>query len=43
MNGLASELVSGTNDGGLSDTSVHDERRLDLSSRETVTGHVDDV
>ena len=43
VNGLACELVVGTDDGGLSDTREKDEGRFDLSGRETVTGNVDDI
>ena len=43
VDSLARELVVGTDDGGLSDTRVEDEGRLDLGSRETVTRDVDDI
>lgn len=43
VHGLAGELVGGTDDGGLGDTSVHDERRLDLGGRETVTRDINNI
>ena len=43
MHGLARQLVLRTDDSGLSDTGVLDQRRLDLGGRETVAGDVNDV
>ena len=43
MDGLASELVVGTDDSCFSDTVVENEGRLDLSGRQAVTGDVDDI
>ena len=43
VHGLAGELVIGTDDSSLGDTGIEDESRLDLSSRETMTRHVDDI
>jgi hypothetical protein len=43
VDGLAGKVVSNTNDGGFGDGGVLDERGLDLSGGQTVTGDVDDV
>lgn len=43
VNSLTSELVVGTDDSCFSDTVVEDESRLDLGSRQTVTGDIDDI
>ena len=43
MDGLAGELVVGTDDSGFSNTRVENEGGLDLSGRETVTRDVDDI
>ena len=40
---LARELVGDTDDGGLGDGVVLDQRRLDLGRRQTVAADVDDV
>ena len=43
IDGLASELVRRANPSRLGDAGVHNERRFDLSRRETVAGHIDDI
>lgn len=43
IDGLASELICGTDDSSLGNTLVKDESRFNLSGRETVTGDVDDI
>ncbi len=43
VDGLTGELVVSTDNGGLSNTVVEDESRLDLGGRETVTGDVDNI
>lgn len=40
---LAGQLISDTNDSGLRDGMVVDEGSLNLSSRETMAGNVDNV
>ena len=43
MDGLAGELVVGTDDGSLGDSRVEDESRLNLGGRQTMAGDVDDI
>ncbi len=43
VDGLASELIVGTDDGRLSNTIVENECGLDLSSGQTMTRDVDDI
>ena len=43
IDGLACEVVGGSNDGGLSDSGVKNERGLDLGSRQTMARNVDNI
>ena len=43
MDGLAGELVVGTDDGGLGDSRVEDESGLDLSGGQAMSRHFDDI
>lgn len=43
VHGLSSELVCGSDDGSLSDTGVHNKRRLNLSSGQPMARYVDDI
>lgn len=43
VDGLSGEIISSSDDGSLGDSSVNDQRRLDLSGRKSVTRDVDDI
>ena len=43
VDGLASEVVGCSNDGGLSDSGVKNECGLDLGSRQTMARNVDNI